>query len=385
MLPFNKPHLIKLNGVLIFAAISFTTCRSIETSQISKELGSDTGPNERSRNSRSDLPEFKMTKELPDVTRRLTNMLNTCWLQAGIKELEFAQYKTTGKGVALSAEHMMMSALHERFFRIIQGAKINSAELESGGEMNEVRQLARRYGVIPEKTWSQSAKQWGEMAKKLNTIGADYRKEFIAHNRSGKDTKPLIAAAEKEFEAILDEFDVHQPAWFLDDGKKTTPLEFAKKFAKEDPEDYILLLAKQHHPTKPTKKSLLTVQNGFLTSWENIESSIIHEIEQKRSVLLSVLWSDKGIKISNGILRVIEKPLTGHLDGHVVNIVGYHLNDQGRIDRLKIENSWGRYEGSSGFYSVSWDDLKAMYIGITIPNGFNFIQTRQMRGEKVLD
>jgi hypothetical protein len=326
-----------------------------------------------------------MTKELPDVTRRLTNMLNTCWLQAGIKELEFAQYKATGNGIALSAEHMMMAALHERFFRIIQGAKIRSAELESGGEMNEVRQLARIYGVMPEKTWSQPANNWDEIAKKLNSIGAFYRQKFSDHNKRGRDTKPLIAEAEKEYQLVLASFNVHQPKWFMAGGEKTTPLEFARKFAIEVPEDYIILLPKPQYPQKPTKDYLETVQDGFLTSWENIENSIVYEISKKRSVLLSIHWSDKGIKLTNGIMRVVEKPLSGRLEGHVVNIVGYHLNEQGRLDRLKIENTWGRYTGSSGFYSVSWDDLKEMFIGISIPDGFNFVKSQQMRGEKVLD
>jgi aminopeptidase C len=71
--------------------------------------------------------------------------------------------------------------------------------------------------------------------------------------------------------------------------------------------------------------------------------------------------------------------------GHVVNIVGYHLNKQGRIDRVKIENTWGRYEGSSGFYSVSWDDLKTMYVAISIPDGFNFANAQKMNGEKLVD
>jgi hypothetical protein len=360
-------------------------CRGAQVASPSVISGSETDPVKRSENSKSHLPEFRMTKELPDVSRRLTNWLNTCWLQAGIKELEFAHYKKTGKGLALSAEHMMMSSLHERFYRIIQGAKVISAELESGGEMNEVRQLARRYGVMPEKTWSQPANKWGQMAIELNEIALQYRQKFKEHNIQGKDTKPLLASAESHFKSLLKTYNVHQPTWFMSDGKKTSPLEFAKMFAPEDPEAYVIFLAKPHYPSKPTKEHLQTVQNGFLTSWENIEKAIVNEISSGRSVLLSVNWSDSGIRIKNGIMTVIQKPLVGHLDGHVVNIVGYRLDSKSRIERLKIENTWGRYEGSSGFYSVSWDDLKEMYVGISIPDGFNFATSLDMRGEKVLD
>lgn len=381
--PFNSKF---SKSIRISIAILFIAgCRSTQIAPASKELGSETDPVERSHNSRSNLPEFKMTKELPDVSRRLTNWINTCWLQAGIKELEFAHYKATGIGLALSAEHMMMSAMHERFFRIIQGAKIKSAELESGGEMNEVRQLARKYGVIPERTWSQPTRRWGDMAIQLNGLAAGYRIKFKEHNRDGRDTKPLLASAERDFQELLKTNQVHQPSWFLDSGKRTTPTEFAKKFTQENPEDYVIFLAKSHWPTKPTKQQLQTVQNGFLTSWENIEKSIVKEIDQRRSVLLSVYWSDTGIKIINGVMTVVQKPLTGNLDGHVVNIVGYRTNDKGRLERVKIENTWGRYEGSSGFYSISWNDLKEMYMGINVPNGFKFAESENMRGEFILD
>lgn len=379
---FVKKFTIRFMTIVLLSVIS---CKSTQPASSSRELGTDTDPSNRSRNSQNNLPEFKMTSELPDVTRRLTNILNTCWLQAGVKELEFAQYKKSGNSIALSTEYMMMSALHERFFRIIQGAKIRSAELEAGGEMNEVRQLILRYGIMPEKTWSQPAKDWGEMARKLNAIGAEYRQRFREYNKNGKDTKPLTAAAEQDFQAMLKSYNVHQPTWFMHNGKKTTPREFAKYFANEYPEDYVMFLARSQFPEKPTKEFLQTVQNGFLTSWENIEKSIIYEITQKRSVLLSIHWSNKGIKTTDGIMRVIEKPLTGDLVGHVVNIVGYHLNKQGRIDRVKIENTWGRYEGSSGFYSVSWDDLKTMYVAISIPDGFNFANAQKMNGEKLVD
>lgn len=372
-------------SLLLIATLTIARCKGIPSQEPSNELASATDPVERSRNSHSDLPEFKMTKELPDVSRRLTNWLNTCWLQAGIKELEFAHYKATGTGLALSAEHMMMSAMHERYFRIIQGAKVKSAELESGGEMNEVRQLALKYGVMPERTWSQPAKKWGEMAVQLNQVATHYRENFKQDNRRGRDTKPLLAEAEKDFQAVLASYNVHQPEWFMNQGKKTTSLEFARTFIKDAPEDYVLFLAKPQYPTKPTKDSIPTAQNGFLTSWENIETAIINEISQKRSVLLSIYWSETGIQIKNGIMSVTKKPLTGELEGHVVNIVGFRSNDKGRIERIKIENTWGRYEGSAGFYSIAWDDLKEMYMGISIPDGFHYVDSNGMHGEKILN
>ena len=79
----------------------------------------------------------------------------------------------------------------------------------------------------------------------------------------------------------------------------------------------------------------------------------------------------------------IEAP--SKLVGHVVNIVGYHVNEAGQLDRLKLENTWGRYDGSSGYYSISWKDLKAIYMAISIPDGFSYVHSHDMNGEILSD
>jgi hypothetical protein len=355
--------------------------------QSSAAFTSTTDPNERSENSRNDLPEFVMTHELPDVSRRLTNWLNTCWLHAGVKEMEVAYYRVMHDGKPMSVEHMLMNALHDRLFRIVQGAPVRNAELEAGGDMNEVRRLAREYGVIPEATWSQAAKPWGDMAKDLNPAAARLRAKYLRRVENGQPVDDVKEEAENLFTDILDDHDVHVPEWFLHNGAKVTPQAFGKTFLTENDQDYILMLAKAQYPTKPSKEDLATVQDGYLTTWSNIETAIVDQINQERSVLLSIYWSHHGIHIKKGVVTIDKDSLDPpeKLEGHVVNIVGYHLNDSKQLDRLKIENTWGRYEGSAGFYSISWKDLKTIYMAITIPDGFSYVRSSEMKGEVVTD
>jgi hypothetical protein len=376
--------------ILGSVSCSDSTSRSLvsrDTALDAATLSSSTDPSDRSANSHSDIPEFRMTRELPDVSRRLTNWLNTCWLHAGVKELEIAHFRVKRDGKPLSVEHMLMSSLRDRLFRIVRGAPVRQVELESGGELNEVRRLAREYGVIPEATWSQAAKPWGDMAKDLHPEAARLRAKFQRRVDQGQPVDDVREEAEALFSKTLDEHDVHVPQWFLQDGQKVSPHGFAKSFLPENDQDYILMLPKVHYPTKPSKKELETAQDSYLTSWTNIETAIIDQINQDRSVLLAVYWSEHGISIKKGVVAIDEDALDPpeKLVGHVVNIVGYHLNDTQQVDRVKIENTWGRYEGNSGFYSIAWKDLKTIFMAITIPDGFAYVRSNEMNGDMVID
>jgi hypothetical protein len=326
-----------------------------------------------------------MTKELPDVTRRLTNWFNTCWLQAGVKELEFAHFKATGEGKALSAEHMMLAALEDRYLKMINGAAVMTSDLESGGELNEVRQLALKYGIVPESTWSQAIRRdWSTISKDAKQLATLHRSRL---RRDSTNRQQILQKAQEDFQQLLEGYGLRKPSWFLLNGERITPRDFAKQLIQPSPPDnHVLFIATPVHGEGVRKQDLPTVQDGFVTSWKNIQAAILHEISQERSVLLSLFWSESAIKITNGIMRVIVKPLPeDKLVGHVVNIVGYRTDAQGRIEQLKLENSWGRYEGASGYYSVSWDDLKEMYQAINVPDGFNFATQRGMQGTKMLD
>ena len=216
-------------------------------------LSSETDPDERTDNSRSHLPEFVMTRELPDVSRRLTNWLNTCWLQAGIKELEISYYRVRRQGKPLSVEHMMMNSLRDRLLRIIEGAPLRTTEFEAGGEMNEARRLAREYGVIPETTWSQAAKPWGDMAKNLKPHSMRLREKYRRRIDVNQPVDDIRQEAEDLFSQTLSEHDVHVPKWFMDGSEKLSPQSFAKTFVSENDQDHNIQENLQKQKLTPRK------------------------------------------------------------------------------------------------------------------------------------
>jgi hypothetical protein len=371
--------------LVLAASLICCACQPVFDASTAAAINGSRDPDTRSRNSRSDHPAFAMTRELPDVTRRLTNELNTCWLQAGLKELEMAHYDQTGEAIPLSEEFTMMSALHDRFLRIIQGSRITSVNLESGGEMNEVRRLAVSYGLMPDKTWRQSRKDWGVISKQLNQLAAEHRKTFRDAVDAGHSPDRVVEDAEAHFAELLKDHDVHPPAWFKYNGARTTPAEFARSFATENYRDYAMFIARAHYPTKPDKAKLFTDQDSFRTSWENIAGAIADQIDDGRSVLLTIIWSDRIIAINDGVMTVDGNADHRDNTAHVVNISGYHTDESGRIDRIKIENTWGRYEGSSGYYVISWRDLKKIFVGVSIPDGFAYADAKGMNGDRIVE
>lgn len=366
---------MKLSRICLPVFIFLTACGPQETGADGQIYGSNSGTT------------FSMTGELPDITRRLTNYLGTCWLQAGVKELEFSYYRVNGKPRALSTEHVMQLTAQDRFLRIVQGEYIRQADIESGGELNETRRLVDRGGLIPESTWGQAAKDWREIASELNPIAADYRDDFRRVAANGESTRPVIFAAQNEFSAIMKRHQVHTPTWFKNDGKKVTPLDLAHHVAPEHPDEFVFVVPEDDFPKQPpTKMELETSQDAFVTSWENIERMIIDQVDNEASVLAAVFWNDRVIKISDdGFLTIPRDNISLNVDGHVINIVGYHVDRSGHLDRIKIENSWGRYEGRHGFYVADWNDFKKIFDGISIPDGFRYFERRGFTGTRIVD
>ena len=188
-------------------------------------------------------PEFNMTRELPDVTRRLTNWLGTCWLEAGIKEMELSYYNDTSGALPLSVEFMLMTALRNRYYRMVQGEYVREADLQAGGELNEVRSLTAKNGVIPETSWGHRPADWARLSKILNPLAGKYREQFRDHERRGTSTSAVLDRASETLDQTLRQFDLKAPERITVNGKSTTPMRFASDSFRGDPAAYILYIA----------------------------------------------------------------------------------------------------------------------------------------------
>jgi hypothetical protein len=327
-------------------------------------------PIEYSRVFSTSADSFVMTKELPDVTRRLTNWLNTCWLQAGLKELEYDYFATFDKPTSLSVEYMTYASIEERFFRVVYGATLNGADLEAGGEMNEVRRLSMDFGVVTESDWNQKQIDWVSLRPKLRLLAVDYRELYRSVQRRSGDTGPIIKNAQMDFNKIILAEGLLVPQEVMIDHAAKKPQEFANGFSNENPSEYILYLDRAKHDSDLTKSEFGTTQDMFLTSYQNIAKTIIHEIDHARSVQVSIYWADSLIDEKKGVWTVKAGRMPESAVGHVVNITGYHVDDRGQLDRIKIENTWGSDYGRNGFVAADWQQFSHIFEAASIQKGY---------------
>lgn len=339
----------------------------------------------RTQSSRSDADEFKMTRELPDITRRLLNSLSTCWLQAGVKELEFDYYHDQGQALPLSAEYMMASSLSQRYVRMIEGEPTRYADLQGGGDMNEVRLLTKAFGIIPERSWRYEEYDWSLLSKVLNPIAGRFRETYKDHLRRQIDPQPVLDQAINKLDETLQSYGFDMPKTFVFKGEITTSKDFGSTYFVEDPWEYVLYIPDVASTQDATQETMGTKQDLFRTSWKSIQSGIRYEIDRGQSVLMSVWWPSNVLVDKDGVLRLKRDHYSAKAPGHVLNITGYKLDENGAIERIKFENTWGDTSGHAGFYTISWRDLTFIFDTISVREGYSLAKRLKLDGQIIKD
>ena len=320
-----------------------------------------------------------MTVELKDASRRLTNSIGTCWLHAGLKEIELAYFAATHKKMAFSVDYSILQTTRDRFLMQIKGASLIRADLEAGGEVNEARSVAAKYGVYPESLWKNAAVDWRHFANNANNLAAKLKQEL-------KDERPLsqksLDRVNAQFDKLVSHAAIAVSTSIKVDGKQTTPVELAASFLKEEPKDYILYGVEASTGVITRKGDMGTRQKILMTDWTGIQTAIKATLERHHSILLSTWWEYEHFRIDQGILTV-KKPLSDKPEGHVVNIVGYSVTDTGQINWVKVENTWGTDEGAHGYYLLSWASFKKVFQTISVENGTKLAKDQNILGTTI--
>lgn len=323
-------------------------------------------------------PNHPMKLELHDVSRRLNNDLSTCWLHSGLKEIEIAHYAFTGKKVSFSIDYSILQTTHHRFLKQVKGSSFVKNDLESGGEVNEARFIAQRYGLVPESEWKNKSIIWRQFADSANE-SAKKILEMKQVNSWTNESKEFLAAAELEFKALVSRNEITLPEAVLYNGKNYKPTEIANSFLTIDPSDFTLFGVKESSGDIKTKADMQTKQDIFMTNWKSVQIAIKSILVKRNSVLWSAWIDFDQMSFDNGFMKVTG-PISETPDGHVMNIVGYSLDANGDMNWLKIENTWGSSEGTNGYYLVSWTDFKKMYQAISIPDAKSIIRKENLKG-----
>jgi hypothetical protein len=112
-------------------------------------------------------------------------------------------------------------------------------------------------------------------------------------------------------------------------------------------------------------------EDAQFIGYENLESKITQTLDYGLPVTFGIHQFGtrlRSAKRTSHIFGGAHNPLTDNTGGHAMNIIGYHLNQNGKVDFYLIENSWGKEFGTEGTSTISAKYLYQQTKSYAIPN-----------------
>lgn len=254
---------------------------------------------------------FTVTKEIPHTPVENQYRSGTCWSFAGIGFIEAEILRISGKSYNLSEMYIVRQAYSDKAKKYVR--LHGSLNLASGGVMNTVKTMTKRYGIMPQDAYSglvigEEKHIHGEMDDVLKAYT-----DAVMKNGNRK----LTPVWSKGFDALLDAYLGEVPSDFEVDGKKYTAESFMQSTGFK-PDDYVDLSS---FTDKDLYKAFaVEIPDNWL--WDLTYNLTLDELMQSLDYALdhgyTVAWgadvSEKGFSWKNGVAIVPEenmKDLTG--------------------------------------------------------------------------
>ena len=276
---------------------------------------------------------------------------------------------------------------------------LNMAPLNDGGQWDMIVNLVNKYGVCPKEAYPDSANAEASgtfvnyLTSKLREDAVELRKMI----KSGQSEEEVIARKEEMLAEVYRVLVISlgEPPvafdWVVKNKKGEliqefgiTPQQFYEKYVGMDVNDYISLI---NAPTadKPfnklyTVKFLGNVIEDRPVTYLNLEIDKVKEAAIKQLKDGHPVWfgSDVGkfgqrkagiwdpktldiaqfLNIEYNFTKGDRLTYGDSAMNHAMVLLGVNLNEEGKPDRWKIENSWGKDAGRNGYYVCSdeWFD-----------------------------
>lgn len=267
-----------------------------------------------------------------------------------------------------------------------------------GGQWQMFVNLIEKYGIVPKDVYPESFHSSNTAG--LNMVLSKKIREYckqIRFDSSSENKKHIL----KEVFGILVQFLGKPPSSFnwiyYDKSDKycsiydITPLQFYKKYVNIDVRKYVSLI----NDPRNDYNRLYTVRylNNVIESPNilhlNMNMDVITRCMKKSIDMDEPIWfgCDVGqfMRSQNCILDKDLFDIEGRLNikfgmnkrerieygdslmTHAMLITGYNVNEEGKIDRWQIENSWGTKGDSKGYYSMSHKWMKEFLYQISVP------------------
>ncbi len=355
---------------------------------------------------------FSVDVESGNVTNQKRS--GRCWMFSGLNVLRTILYKKLNvKNIELSQAYLQFyDKLEKANFFLEKAIEFASEDVKSrnnvflldstiqdGGHFVMFSNLVKKYGVVPLEEMPDHAVSSETM--ELNTVLSSYlsqaMKDLRAMVKEGKSTEEISKKKKDVLSAIyriltislgspVSSFEYE----YVDKDnhyvrlKRMTPKEFYDEYIKEDLEDYLPLCDAPLGHMKPLTRYTCDMVNNvvggspiifFNVPLQEMKKSVIASLKANMPVWFAADVSSQSLRkegyLVDGILLQNELfSLENHMDkasrmdyrssfcNHAMTFTGVNLDEEGKSNRWKVENSWGKENGKDGYFVMSdkWFD-----------------------------
>lgn len=272
-----------------------------------------------------------------------------------------------------------------------------AAPTEDGGQYSMFLNLVKKYGLIPKDLYGDlpysttASRKWNSLlTTKLREFAETLRTALKERSADDSIIVTLREQMQREIFRLMSLFmDIppvqpnEQFTWeYVDKDKKihtikSTPLEFASKYAKLDPSTPVSLINDPRHPYGKLIKidRLGNVLGGDAVIYLNVDNETLSKLVVKR------LQNNKAVFFGSHTPKFMDKktgvmdielwnyPAIGYnlpqqkasriryhesLMTHAILITGCHVDETSKLPlRYRVENSWGKDSGKDGLYVMT--------------------------------
>ncbi len=384
----------------------------------------------------SNVHEFSISLDAGDITNQKKS--GRCWMFAALNVMKLQVMKSLNlKTIELSQNYPLFWDKLEKsnYFleSIIETAKKEPGSrvvsfllkdpLGDGGQWDMFASLVSKYGVVPKSAMPESevSSNTKEMDNILTTKLRGFAVELRDAFKDGNSIEDLRILKNEMLETIYRMLCIslgEPPKSFTYETRdkddkfirlsNITPLDFYNQYVNMDMNDYVSLI---NAPTKDkpfnktfTVQYLGNVRGGQSVKYLNLPIQRLKDVAIKQMQSGEVVWfgSDVGqsSERKNGLMALdtydreslfsTDFPMTKEqrldygesLMTHAMVLTGVNLDEDGKPNRWRVENSWGERVGAKGFFVMSDDWFNEFTFQVVVKKEFLSQEEREMFKEE---
>ncbi len=335
------------------------------------------------------IPEFYQIQKVKATPVKNQQNTGTCWCFSTTSLLESEEIRKENKEIDLSEMYTVRSIYIDKAKNYV--LRQGHAQFGEGGLGHDMINAAARYGAIPQSAYT-------GLVNGATTYDHQKLVRSLQEYLDGVLKKqPVPANWLDGYVAILDQYLGEVPKEFNFEGKKYTPVTFAKEVLKFNADDYVSLTSFTHAPYY--KPFILQVPDNFSNgSFYNLPlDDLLQVVKDAVTHGYSVMWdadvSNNGFRQMQGIALNLDQKMDYSKeavtcdtkeapadaatrqqlyeslttqDDHLMHIVGIEKAKNGKTFFI-VKNSWGKIGPFEGYINVSEDYMRINTVSIVIP------------------